>query len=168
MISNFFYSEMESLFIDLDNNVFKTSSNIIIGIVYRMPDSSIDIFNDRMTDILNTVNKENKLFYMLGDLNIDLLTYGEHRLTSSFLDMYSNNVFTLITKPTRVTQTTATLSDHVLTYNFDVWGKHRQGILCTDISDHYTAFHIVGNIMCKPKHCLSPTVKRDLSHRNVQ
>ena len=58
----FFDSEMESLFIELDNNVFKTSSNIIIGIVYRMPDSSIDIFNDRMTDILYTVNKENKLF----------------------------------------------------------------------------------------------------------
>ena len=160
---------MESLFIELDNNVFKTSSNIIIGIVYRMPDSAIDIFNDRMTDILYTVNKENKLFYMLGDLNIDLLIYEEHRLTSSFLDMlYSNNVFPLITKPTRVTQTTATLIDHVLTNNFDVWGKHRQGILCTDISDHYAVFHINGNTMCKSKDCLSPTVKRDLSHRNVQ
>ena len=122
-----------------------------------------------MTDILNSVNKENKPFYMLGDLNIDLLKYEEHRLTSSFLDMfYSNNVFPLITKPTRVTQTTATLIDHVLTKNFDVWGKHRQGILCTDISDHYVVFHIAGNNMCKSKDCLSPTVKRDLSHRNVQ
>ena len=72
---DFFDSEMESLFIKLDNNVFKTSSNVFIGIVYRMPDSSIDIFNHRTTDILNTVNKENKLFYMLGDLNIDLLKY---------------------------------------------------------------------------------------------
>ena len=70
-----------------------------------MPDSSVDIFNDRMADILNMVNKETKLFYVLGDLNIDLLKYEEHRLTSSFLDMlYSNNVFPLITKPTRVTQ----------------------------------------------------------------
>ena len=44
-----------------------------------------------MTDIMNKVNKENKLFYMLGDLNIDLLKYEEHRLTSSFVDMlYSN------------------------------------------------------------------------------
>ena len=62
---------------------------------------------------------QNKLFYMLGDLNIDLLKFEEHRLTSSFLDMlYSNNVFPLITKPTSVTQTTATLIDHVLTNNF--------------------------------------------------
>ena len=39
----FFDNEMESLFIEVDNNVFQTSSSIIIGIVYRMPDSSIDI-----------------------------------------------------------------------------------------------------------------------------
>ena len=35
---------MESLFIEVDNNIFKTSSNIIIGIGYRMSDFSIDIF----------------------------------------------------------------------------------------------------------------------------
>ena len=55
---------MESLFIELYNSVFQTSSSIIIGIVYRIPDSSIDIFNDHMTDIMNKVNKKNKLFYM--------------------------------------------------------------------------------------------------------
>ena len=165
----FFDSEMESLFIEVDNNVFQTSSSIIIGIVYRMPDSSIEVFNDRMTDIMNKVNKENKLFYMLGDLNIDLLKYEEHRLTSSFVDIsYSNNIFPLITKPTRVTQTTATLIDHVLTNNFDIWGKHRQGILCTDMTNHYAVFHVAGNTMSKSKDYLSPTVKRDMSHRNVQ
>ena len=165
----FFDSEMESPCIEVDNNVFQTSSSIIIGIVNRMPDSSIDIFNDRMTDITNKVNKENKLFYMLGDLNIDLLKYEEHRLMSSFVDiLYSNNVFPLIIKPTRVTQTTATLIDHVLTNNFDIWGKHRQGILCTDMSDHYAVFHVAGNIMSKSKDYLSPTAKRDMSHRNVQ
>ena len=51
-----------------------------------------------MTDTMNKVNKENKLFYMLGDLIIDLLKYEEHRLTSSFVDiLYSNNIFPLIT-----------------------------------------------------------------------
>ena len=129
-----FDCEMESLFIEVDSKVFQTPSNIVIGIVYRMPDASIDIFHDRMADILNVINKENKLFYMLGDLNIDFLKCDEHRLTSSFIDtLYSNNVFPLITKPTRVTQSTATLIDHILTNNFDVMGNHKQGILCTDI-----------------------------------
>ena len=39
----FFDSEVESLFIEVDNDAFQTSSNIIIGIVYRMPGSSIDV-----------------------------------------------------------------------------------------------------------------------------
>ena len=107
---------MESLFIEVDSKVFQTPSNIVIGIVYRMPDASIDIFNDRMADILNVIDEENKLFYMLGDLNIDFLKCDGHRLTSSFIDtLYSNNVFPLITKPTRVTQSTDILIDHILT-----------------------------------------------------
>ena len=62
-------------------------------------------FNDHIANILNKVNMDNKHFYMLGDLNIDLLKCEEHRLTSTFLDIpYSNNVFLLIIKPTRVTQ----------------------------------------------------------------
>ena len=67
-----------------------------------------------------------------------------------------------------MTQTTATLIDHVLTNNFDILGKHRQGISCTDMSDHYAVFHVAGNTMSKSKDYLSPTVKRDMSHRNIQ
>ena len=59
---------MEFIFIEVDSKVFQTPSNIVIGIVYIMPDASIDIINDRMADILNAMKKENKLFYMLGIL----------------------------------------------------------------------------------------------------
>ena len=40
-----------------------------------MPDSSVDVFKDRLADISNSVQKENKLFYLLGDLNKDLFKY---------------------------------------------------------------------------------------------
>ena len=119
--------------------------------------------NNRMTDMLNMVNKENKLFSMLRDLNIEFLKSEEHRLISSFLDMlYSNIVFPLIVKPKIVTQTTATLIDHVLTNNFNVRGTHHPGVLYRDIIDHYAVFHIAGTKICKLKYLLS-TVKRDLS-----
>ena len=164
----FFDYEMESLFIEIDSKVFQTPCNIIIGVVYRMPDSSIDIFNDRVADILNLINKENKLFYMLGDLNIDLLKCDEHRLTSSLIDiLYSNNVYPLITKPTRITQNSATLIDHISTNNFDVMGNHKQGILCTDISDHYAVAHVAGNTKNQVKDTTVLGVKRDLCQINV-
>ena len=52
--------------------------------------------------------------YLLGDLNIDLFKYDYHKTTSNFLDtMYSYNMFPLIVKPTRVTEKSATLIDHI-------------------------------------------------------
>ena len=120
----YFDTEMEWLFIEIDKHVFDTTSDLVIGIIYRMPNSSIDIFNDRLNDILNIIYRERKICYFLGDLNIDLLKYEEHRPTSEFLDLiYSYNVFPLISKPTRITSNTATLIDHILTNNFQYHSK---------------------------------------------
>ena len=52
-----FDSELESLFIEISKEVFQTSSDIIIGVLYLMPNSSIELFNDRITYILNAVNR---------------------------------------------------------------------------------------------------------------
>ena len=55
---------------------------------------------------------EHKIFYNIGDF----FKYDVHKPTSTMLDtIYACNVFPLITKPTRVTETTATLIDHILT-----------------------------------------------------
>ena len=53
----YFDSEMESLLIEIDKELFGTSCNIVIGIIYRMPDSLVDIFSDRMNDVLNIIQK---------------------------------------------------------------------------------------------------------------
>ena len=142
----YFDGEMESLFIEIDKNVFNLASNVVVGVIYRMPNTCMEIFNDRMSDIMNIVQRERKTCYFLGDPNVDLLKYESHQSTAAFLDtLYSYNVFPLITKPTRVTRESATLIDHVLTNIFYINSKHVQGILCTSISDHYAAFHIAGN-----------------------
>ena len=122
-----------------------------------------------MADILNVINKENRLYYMLRDLNIDFLKCDEHRLIYSFIDiLYSNNIFPLITKPTRVTQNSAILIDHILTNKFDIMGNHKQGILCTNISDHYAVAHVAGNTRNQVKDTTVLGVKRGLCLRNVQ
>ena len=134
-----------------------------------MPNSSIDVFSDRITDTLNIVNKEKKLIYLLGDLNLDFLKIEEHGPTSSFIDiLYSYNVFPLITKPTRVTPSSATLIDHILTNNLDVESRHKQGILCTDISDHYAIFHIAQNATVHMENTVMTQLKRDMKPQNVQ
>ena len=85
----FFDYEMESLFIQIDCKVFQTPCNVIIGIVYRMPDSSTDIFYGRVADILKVLNKNNKVFYILGHLNIDRLKCDHLLWTFCTQTMYS-------------------------------------------------------------------------------
>ena len=73
-------SEMETIFIKIEKSVFNTCSNIVIGVIYRMPNSSVDTFNERISDILNVIQKEHKLCYLLGDLNIDFLKDDDHSM----------------------------------------------------------------------------------------
>ena len=110
---DFFDCEMETIFIELDKSIFSTKRNIILGLIYRMPDSSVKVFNERMESNLNVITREKKICYFMGDLNICFLKNESHKLTSDFIDIiYSYNVFPLISKPTRVTKTSATLIDH--------------------------------------------------------
>ena len=48
----------------------------------------------------------------------------------------------MILKPTRETETTATLIDNIFTNKYNINDNILQGIFVTDISDHYMMFHI--------------------------
>ena len=67
---------------------------------------------------------------------------------------YSNNFFNqlsssgympLITKPTRITKSTATLIDNIFTKNANKTG-HQSGILLNNISDHLPIFTITSPV----------------------
>ena len=122
-----------------------------------------------MCDILNVVTKENKICYLIVDLNIDLLKHEEHRPTSDFVDiLYADNMFQLIVKSTRVTDKSATLIDHIITNNFDVYSRHKRGILMSSISDHYAVFHIAGSAQLQHPVHNCKTIKRDMRHQDIR
>ena len=73
---------MESLFIEIEGEMFNLECNLIIGVLYRMPNACVD---ERMCDVLNIVQKKRKI-YFLGDLNIDLLKCENHKPTGTFLE----------------------------------------------------------------------------------
>ena len=137
---------MESLFVEIPCSEFKMAKNIILGIIYRPPGTDLNQFSDLFGNILEIVKKENKLCYLLGEYNIDLLNFETHGPTSEFADLlYANSFIPLINRPTRVTQFSAT-SDNILTNNFQDIHKSTQGILATEISDHFPIFHINWNV----------------------
>ena len=84
----YFDNELESILIEIDKDIFMTHSKVIIAVTYRMPDSSVEIFSEGISDILNTIQKEKKIFYLTGDLNIDFLKSDIHKSTSLLSDVF--------------------------------------------------------------------------------
>ena len=82
----------------------------------------------------------------MGDLNLDLLKQDKYHDISALIDIiYSNGFVPVITKPTRITEHSQTLIDHIYT-NTDLTTpnyKRKQGILKTDISDHYPVLYLM-------------------------
>ena len=165
----YFDSEMESIYIEFDKSVFSTKSNVILALIYRMPDSNVETFTERMDNTLNTIiRKEKKLFYLMGDINVCLLKSDSHRASTAMLDMfYSYNVFPIIGKPTRVTRDTATVIDHIWTNNMTIESDHVQGILCSTISDHFSIFHIAVNTKQLDTNDYTPVLRRSFTQNNL-
>ena len=119
--------------------------NVIIGVIYRPPDNDINVFTQKLINVLNSIHKEKKTCYLMGDFNINLLNSNIHNPTCEFVDtLYEYNFFPLINKPTRVTKVSATLIDNIFTNNI----KHKgilSSILYTDITDHFPICHILNN-----------------------
>ena len=74
-------------------------------------------------------------------MNVDFLKCNHYTQTEKYLDMlHSNNISPIITKPTRITNYTVTLIDHIYTNNTN---QMISGIATIDISDHLPTFCIV-------------------------
>lgn len=132
---------IESLFIEIPP-CSTIQKEVVVGVIYRPPNTNVNDFTTHITDLLSTVKKESKLCYLLGDFNINLLNSDTHILTSEFLEvLYSYSFTPLITKPTRVTSQSATLIDNIFcNHQLEISGL--SGICLTDISDHFPIFFI--------------------------
>lgn len=84
----------------------------MVTCVYRAPGSNLDVFRDSLEELMNKLS-ENKTYMIRGDVNIDL-SASKHTATSYFLStMYGRGFYPLITKPSRITSTSATLIDNI-------------------------------------------------------
>lgn len=136
---------IEALFIEIPKGEGELQKDIVVGIIYRPPNQNMSEFNDCISEILHSIKQENKWLYLLGDFNINLFNMDRHLASSEFLDItYSHALFPLITKPTRITSNTSTLIDNI--FMNDISNQNTtNGILFTDISDHFPIFTINHN-----------------------
>ena len=97
--------KLESCFVELKG----TKNNLILGSLYRPPNNPPKEFMREYSELLKNLSKE-KLELILGmDHNLDLLKITQHKPTEEFLECnIESGMIPQITKPTRITQTSAT------------------------------------------------------------
>ena len=104
---------IESLFVEIN---VPHGKNIVVGVIYRPPNQNTAAFIDELNDILINITRGNKLCYIMGDFNLDLLRYNDNVPTQEFIDrLFSYSFYPLISNPTRITSHTATLIDNIFT-----------------------------------------------------
>lgn len=135
---------IECLFVDI---TLTNKSKVLIGCVYRPPNTDLLLFNSKLVHILSSIDNENrKLALISGDFNLDLLKHHVHAPTADFLNhMLSHSFFPTIRNPTRIADTSATLIDNI--FINCIKNEFNSAILFNDVSDHLpVAIRIEANI----------------------
>ena len=106
-----------SCFIELDEHTINNRKNIVLGCIHKPPHVSIAKFNEKFNDICFSLSNTNKDVYLLVDFNIDLSdSCSNYHHTQEFKNiLISNSFVTLIHKPTRINNNSATIIDNIFT-----------------------------------------------------
>ena len=137
-LSIFMEGVLESTFIEIVRS--GTRRNEVVGVVYRPPGGDVSQFNEQLSKVLEKT--KNVTCYIMGDFNLDLLKVDKHAPTTEFMSVFtSSSFFPLISLPTRLTDTTATLIDNIWTNN--VLAQTQSGLVTVRLSDHLPVFCFV-------------------------
>ena len=105
---------------------------------------------------MHTIDKPSNKLLIAGDMNLDLLKYEIHLPTSKYIDIMTNHcTLPRITRPTRIKNQSATLIDHIFTWDNPT--TLISGIIDTELkgssgfTDHKPTFTILQAILPKDK-----------------
>ena len=114
----------------------------VLGVIYRHPKYDCKGFTDDVSAISHYLSDKTLQYIFCGDININLLQHTSLSGVHKHIEMYeSDNCQQIITRPTRITATTASLIDHFCT-TFDL-EKVILGILINNFSDHLPIFMLI-------------------------
>ena len=136
--------------------------------MYRPLNSNILTFLASYNSLLSVIKKQKPTNIIVGlDHNLDFLKSDIHQLTNDFIQ--NNLDFGLIptvTRPTRITQSTATLIDNIFVSQ-NLCGKYVSNILINDTSDHLPVICTLSELKITKREPLKIT-SRDTRLKNMQ
>ena len=132
---------MEVLFVEVNYD----NTNYIIGIVYRVPNTNVKCFIDKLNELIEPI-KNNFELILTGDFNICLLK-DNIQATNFENCMMSNNLIPTILEATRVANVSRNGEDVLCESLIDNFFINTQasplcksGLIYSSISDHYPVF----------------------------
>ena len=137
-----------SSYSDTNNNILtisvtKNNNNYISTVCYRSPSADNTTFLPNFKNVIDNIGKKDSI--VCGDFNYNLFNVEHHPATEEYYNyMNANSYIPVITKPTRVTATSATLIDHIWSNNLESCDRSqlKTGIIVDDLSDHLPIFFI--------------------------
>ena len=116
------------------------SRPILVGTLYRPPGASMELF-EQIESLFCRVDSSNAEFYLLGDINCDLLSDKPHCYTKKLVDLMSTySLEQVIKEPTRITPDSRTLPDHCITTTPE--NIVHSGVVRSGVSDHDIIFAV--------------------------
>ena len=111
--------------------------------VYRHPDQTkVDDFLASFSTCLSNLSNSKKVYYILGDFNINILQDNRSNSASEYINLIvSHGAMPVITIPTRVTSNSFTLIDHIITNSTEL--DLNPAVIEADISDHFPVLCII-------------------------
>ena len=155
------YEDCEDLWINVSDRHSNCNCNVIA--LYRHPNTNATMFFSKLEDALSDPVLINKRIYIQGDFNIDITACNQSFIAQNYINLLSSKgYFPIVTKPTRVTGTSSTIIDHIITNDM----SHRLSpmIVKTDVSDHYIVAAVVFNDTFRHKIKSTKIFQRDLTN----
>ena len=134
------------------NSIFietvKENCRLLIISIYRPPNANAILFIDKLYELMSLISRNGYDEVILcGDFNPDILNYDNNDNTLNLLNsLTSQSLIPIITKPSRITDQTATLIDNIY---INQPNGFVSGILISDISDHLPLFILKRNLFTK-------------------
>ena len=130
------FKDTESLLIEchLNNNF-----SFILCQTYKPPILNVNNFIEDLSSVLDIVQTRKKTAFICGDFNINLLSIADGGSALDFFNTLASFSFLpLISKPTRVQDSSTTLIDNIFCNNLNI--IVRNGVILDDTSDHFPIF----------------------------
>ena len=98
---------IETLFIEVPHK----SKTFLIGVIYRTPDTNVELFNDKINNLIEPI-RNNYDIVLVGDFNICLLK-DDHCTQPFWNCMQANSLFPTILEATRVANISRSGINHI-------------------------------------------------------